>query len=268
MVIVQITDLHLRPFVEANAKRLKQVVRSINETLKPDCIVVTGDLVDDGREIGAYQLLRTYLDQLTSPYYLIPGNHDDQGNLKKVWQDVEYVNLIGSSWDFLMDQPHWPFVVIGLDSVKPGETFGKVTEHQVNWLNHVCATTTKPIILGLHHPPLTKDFFQKVIGEGIPLPDGMLEAVRFQGVDLLHQAIASFSQIKLVMCGHVHLGAKLTCQGKTLISSPSVAPAFSFLLDHADELKERGIEIPKKPGMSCYTWKEPTQDFSMEFMFC
>ena len=92
MLLAQITDLHMRrddtpmsgevvtrPYIEA-------AVEAIN-TWTPDAVFVTGDLTDVG-STDEYTMLRTALDGLTSPYYLIPGNHDRHANLRATFDSA------------------------------------------------------------------------------------------------------------------------------------------------------------------------------------
>lgn len=71
--IVQITDLHIGPLI--NGKWLRRIVDKVN-ALKPDVIVITGDLVD-----GSVEELRHHvapLAHLQAKYgsYFVTGNHE------------------------------------------------------------------------------------------------------------------------------------------------------------------------------------------------
>ena len=70
--IVQLSDLHGAEFGEGNEKLLKEV-----EKAKPDCIVITGDLVDRfrGADLAAIKQLATELAALAPSYY-VTGNHE------------------------------------------------------------------------------------------------------------------------------------------------------------------------------------------------
>lgn len=71
--IVQITDLHVGPLI--NGDWLRRVVNKVN-ALKPDLIVITGDLVD-----GSVEELRHHVAPIADLYaphgtYFITGNHE------------------------------------------------------------------------------------------------------------------------------------------------------------------------------------------------
>lgn len=69
--IVQLTDLHSKAF----GKEQQRLVRKVNK-LKPDLIVVTGDLVDSKRynEEVSMTLMREIVKQ--APVYYVTGNHE------------------------------------------------------------------------------------------------------------------------------------------------------------------------------------------------
>jgi len=71
--IVQITDLHIGPLIKG--EWLRQVVNKVN-TLKPDLIVITGDLVDGSVE-DLHQHIAPIADLHASHgTYFITGNHE------------------------------------------------------------------------------------------------------------------------------------------------------------------------------------------------
>ena len=57
---------------------------------RPDLVVLTGDLVDEGRP-EEYAMLRKILVALPIPYLVIPGNHDDRDNLRDAFADHAYL---------------------------------------------------------------------------------------------------------------------------------------------------------------------------------
>lgn len=69
--LIHLSDLHFGDQTPGSAAALKQAIRS----LRPDLIVVTGDLTQRGRasELGT---ARDYLDGLGAPWVATPGNHD------------------------------------------------------------------------------------------------------------------------------------------------------------------------------------------------
>ena len=80
--IAQLSDLHVGPHTSRTF--LDRVVRTV-ETLAPDLVAVTGDLIDDRAEDVAVYAKR--LGSLRAPLgvFMIPGNHDVYAG----WDDVE-----------------------------------------------------------------------------------------------------------------------------------------------------------------------------------
>ena len=76
ITIAQLSDLHCGSphFVPS---LLDRAIVEVNE-LRPDVVVVSGDLTGDGFR-GEYELAREYLDQIDCERMLvIPGNHDSR----------------------------------------------------------------------------------------------------------------------------------------------------------------------------------------------
>jgi histidinol phosphatase-like PHP family hydrolase/predicted phosphodiesterase len=78
---------------------LERAVRRINRMVRPDVVLVLGDLVDDGNSVGAeerLQTLRGILEKLDCPYLAIPGNHDgDPDQFFRVFPRPKPVEEIG-----------------------------------------------------------------------------------------------------------------------------------------------------------------------------
>ncbi len=63
---------------------LRRAVRRMNCMVRPDVVLLLGDLVDDGNAACAEERLRTLhgiLEELECPYMAIPGNHDGDPEL-------------------------------------------------------------------------------------------------------------------------------------------------------------------------------------------
>ena len=82
MLIAQITDLHIgfdrnNPH-ELNVRRLNMVIDELNErTPRPDLLLVTGDLVENGHDARAYRHMESLVKRWQGPLLWAVGNHDD-----------------------------------------------------------------------------------------------------------------------------------------------------------------------------------------------
>src|SRR5215831_14302117 len=112
MLIAQITDTHISTPGSRNdthfrtAEHLERAVRHVNGLApRPDVLLATGDLVERG-QIDEYGRLRELLQPLHMPVYLIPGNHDDRENLRRVFDTHRYLPRDGSFLQYVVDD--WP----------------------------------------------------------------------------------------------------------------------------------------------------------------
>lgn len=76
--IIQISDLHNAEFGKNNYRLIKSI-----DSLKPDIVVITGDLIDGERE--DYNIAIDLLNNLSKKYkvYYIKGNHEEKALIKK-----------------------------------------------------------------------------------------------------------------------------------------------------------------------------------------
>jgi len=85
---------------------LERTVRRINRLVRPDVVLMLGDLLDDGSAPGAEERLRqlrSILDKLDAPDLAVPGNHDgDPGQFYRAFprpgafEDVGGVRFLAS----------------------------------------------------------------------------------------------------------------------------------------------------------------------------
>src|SRR5271166_1678561 len=101
MIIAQITDTHIKRkgkllhHMINTAKRLRKAVERLNALdPRPDVVLATGDLVEDGKR-KEYKLLRKILDHLEIPLYVIPGNHDRSEAFLDAFSDHAYLPRYG-----------------------------------------------------------------------------------------------------------------------------------------------------------------------------
>ena len=153
MKIVQISDLHYSPVVWR--RYLVQFVRWVNE-LKPDLVVVTGDLITGGyRFADRVAMILSHL-QATHGVICTFGNHDygiygkrtpDEGKrranyLEERLRDHELIVLRNEQHAIHRNGSKVPLVLVGLDdewsgSIDPPRAFAGVDENlPVICLNH------------------------------------------------------------------------------------------------------------------------------------
>src|SRR5215475_1729377 len=75
--VVQISDSHLSGRGGVTRSNLRRLVRFINEELRPECVVHSGDVIAlQPGTASDFRAARAILDELVMPYQVVPGNHD------------------------------------------------------------------------------------------------------------------------------------------------------------------------------------------------
>ena len=143
-LIAHISDLHVSAS-DFDESVFMEAVNEINN-LKPDMIVLTGDLTNHGYYKEFEQATR-YLTMFEAPLFAVPGNHDARNLGYQTFEE-----LVGErSWKLTMDDD---FTVIGLDSSIPDDNRGHVGTPQHMWLEHQldeCVINDNFSIVALHH---------------------------------------------------------------------------------------------------------------------
>ena len=126
--IIQITDPHLTKDKNTEIRAcktyssFKKVIHWIDRNEKPNFILVSGDISDDG-SIESYLLYKNKIESLNKPFFSILGNHDNHDNFKLIFQNnfpiVQSIPL-SDEW-----------VLIVLDSSVTGKEGGMLTNNQL-----------------------------------------------------------------------------------------------------------------------------------------
>ena len=214
MLIAQISDTHIlvhgsdHPAAEQRADCLRRCVADINRQ-RPDAVIFTGDTVQHGQP-QEYARLRELLAPLEAPLYLIPGNRDDNDALQTAFSDQPYLPGDGDFLHYVVEAHDLRLVAI--DSTAPGERKGVFCSARQAWLDSVLSEQpTRPTVLFIHHPPFDVD--DHYIG-GYRRPE---EAAALEDV------VSRHSQVKRLLCGHVHCWLERDWAGTRASIMPSVA---------------------------------------------
>ncbi|MTB06983.1 MAG: phosphodiesterase, partial [Actinobacteria bacterium] len=138
-LIVQLTDTH----IVANARLchneidtssfLRAAVETVRQlTVRPDAVLITGDLVNEGR-VNQYDHLKVLLAPIVTagmPLYLMPGNHDNRAAMREVFPDHGELGK-GPSCDFVADIG--ALRLVGLDTLVDHEAGGDLSANQLEW---------------------------------------------------------------------------------------------------------------------------------------
>ncbi|WP_118858495.1 phosphodiesterase [Sphingomonas mesophila] len=246
MLIAQITDLHIgfdrnNPH-EINVRRLNMVIDELNDRApRPDVLLVTGDLVENGDDARAYRHMESLVKRWQGPLLWAVGNHDDRANFRAVLPEVETDEHGFIQYD--TDVGALRFLV--LDTLDPGRHGGMVCETRGKWLRaRLRERKDVPTVVVLHHPP---------VDTGIAW---MSALPCEQWVQRLEAILKPAKQVVALISGHVHRPIASYFAGKPLVVAASTAPQVALDLDDVDPLHPdgRALIIADAPAYALHYW--------------
>lgn len=237
VLLAQLSDLH----IGANENgfdpvpHLEAVVEAVwSLPNRPDAVLVSGDLTDDGAESG-YEVARELLERLDAPLHVLPGNHDDRALIRQAF------DLPGEGDDpvrYSVDAGELRLVVF--DSNVPGQDPGRYDPEQLRWLDAELGTDPeRPTLLALHHPPLVTGIEE---WDGINLEPGQLP--------LLAEVVARHPQLRAIVGGHLHRVAASALAGVPVLAVPSA------YLQARPDFETEGVELVPHPGFALHVLRD------------
>ena len=182
--------------------------------VRPEAIVITGDLADTG-EPDAYATLRAIVEpvaaRLGAQVIWVMGNHDDRAAFRS--------GLLGqlpstAPVDRVHDLSGLRLIV--LDSTVPGHHHGLVTDAQLDWLaEELASPAPHGTIIAMHHPP-------------VPTVQDLAILVELRRQDALAEVIRG-SDVRSIIAGHLHYSTTAMFAGVPV----SVASATCYTQDIA-----------------------------------
>lgn len=207
MLIAQISDCHLpadpsQKYRGINPhKNLKKLMRKV-KALKPDLLLATGDLSEDGSR-KSYRLLKQYLNLPGTPVLALPGNHDDAEMLAEAFP--------GSPIETISVSDHDSWQIIRLNSCLPGKPEGRINKRTLVDLERLLDEGSQRLrLITVHHQPI---FVGSPWIDKYPLLDP----------EPLLQLIDHYPDIKAVVWGHIHRSFERQRNGTAMLGGPSSA---------------------------------------------
>ena len=244
MILAQLSDLHVGlPGSRADReyRSSKQLERAVAHVCalepRPDAVVLTGDLVDEGQP-GEYARLNALLAPLPMPVYALPGNHDQREPLRTAFAPQGYLPKSGP---LCYAADAGPLRLLALDSHVPHQPFGRLGTEQLAWLDaRLAEQPGRPTLVLLHHPPFRT---------GI---QGMDDAMGLEDADALAAVVQRHPQVERVLCGHLHRPIMRRFAGTVAATCPSTMHQLKL------DLRERGqlALVPEPPALLLHLWRE------------
>ncbi len=205
--LLHLTDSHLTdrpggPVMDADPDaRLAAVLAAVHARgVRPDLIVHTGDVTDDGSTAAAARVTDR-LAGLPARLVTTAGNHDAGAD------------LIGMATQTSVGA--WRVVLV--PTAMAGEVHGAVDVPALE--RQLDADDDRPTVLALHHPPRCRSTHRWF---------------RLEGADALLEALATRPHIRAVLSGHLHDAFELEGPGGLqLLGGPSTLASIGH---HGDEM--------------------------------
>ncbi|MBK8176186.1 MAG: phosphodiesterase [Rhodospirillales bacterium] len=244
MLIAQISDTHLRADNSLmhgridTRRALADAVAHINALdPRPDIVLATGDLVDRAQP-GDYPLLRSMLDGLQMPVFVIPGNHDEREMMRGAFCDQGYLPSEGTFLHYAIEDH--PIRLIGLDTQRPGEVRGGLCRARLAWLrDRLDECPDRPTLVFMHHPPFASGIV-------------FLDRPAFEGAEDMAAIIADRPHVRQVICGHIHRVIYLNWAGTCAAVAPSTV--YQMNLTFKPDVSFQLTDDP--PAIALYRWRD------------
>ncbi|MDI6654787.1 MAG: metallophosphoesterase [Candidatus Hydrothermarchaeota archaeon] len=199
MLLVHISDLHFGS--RFNSKVFDKAGEEIN-SLKPEVIVVTGDITDEGL-LPEFEVAKQRIDEFKCENLVIcGGNHD--------YRNTGYL-LLNKFFPLKQVYETKEATIVILKTARPDKDEGEVGYRQTLWLQRQLSRGGKLKIVAMHH-------------HLVPVPDTGLERhTVIDAGDVL--AALRKTSVSTVLCGHKHRPWKWDFEDFSIIHAGSLSDA-------------------------------------------
>jgi Icc protein len=168
-------------------------------------VLVSGDLTEHAAD-AEYEQVIELLAPLQAPTFVLPGNHDARGALRRHFdvggaddEPVQYVADLG------------PLRLVVIDTTRPGKDAGALDQERLSWLDaELAAEPGVPTVIAMHHPPIVTGIEP---WDEIGLPAEHREA--------LGAVVEGHAQVRRIVAGHMHSPIAADLAGHAVLAAPS-----------------------------------------------
>ena len=256
-VLAQFSDTHvcrsgelLNNGINSNRRLEKAIEYLLNHSIRPDAVIVTGDLVQEGFD-EEYAQLKTFLDPVIKrfPVYLCLGNHDSHASFYRHFS--EYPGIAGSqgleNWkkgrmtDLAVSYSVELFnsKLVVLDSLQNGSARGLLVGSQLKNISNLSKDIeNQNNILAIHHPPISSG-------------NATMDTICLENPETLEKLLNLFPTFSLILSGHIHRTIISRFAGCTVCICPSTAHLYPIDLTPTNTLPTR-----EQPGYFLHRYLE------------
>jgi len=247
MLIAQISDSHIcqadpnKPHTLERISTLKSFVAHIGGMdEKPDLIVHTGDVSQDGRP-EEYETVKSIMGALGIPVFFALGNRDLGANLVECLSDLGGGKLVG---DFLIYSiEKFPVRLIAMDTQKRKSRIGTTCSVRLSILEELLGDQPDtPTALFMHHPPFE-----------VPTSDYPFQFDDPSLADAFLRLVGRHEQIVHLFCGHMHRQFSVELETCNASVTPSLSPD--------NRLGEYEADWKERPLFQLHRWNPDTLRF-------
>ncbi len=235
-----VTDLHFGPqaFHDGKLRKLthhaaeltREVVRRMNEDVRPDLLVNLGDDIEDesreadlARYTECQDILRTAKAELVN----VAGNHDTinltRDDLARIWRRQGQLF-------YAFDRGGFHFAVLHTHERKDVDV--RIPHAQLEWLKDDLAKTSLPTVVFMHHSASEQDLSDSFWFKGL----AHLALVKER--EELRAILEESGKVRVVFNGHVHRNHFDVIRGIPYVTIQS-------LIENLDE------DAPGRPAAAC-----------------
>ncbi|XOZ33354.1 3',5'-cyclic-AMP phosphodiesterase [Halomonadaceae bacterium KBTZ08] len=212
--VLQITDPHLLGdpdgrLLGMNTRRTLDAVLSHVRAHygQPDLVLATGDISQDGSD-ASYQHFQERTAFFEGPVFWFAGNHDVLAAMSRTIAGTRSAErrYRGRGWQLIF-----------LDSSVPEQVHGHLGEQELAYLEACLREYPNDhALVCLHHHP-------------VRIGAEWMNTIGLQDHEALFEVLARHSQVRGLLCGHIHQSLDQQANGWRMLASPSTC--FQFLPD-------------------------------------